>query len=194
MSFHPEGSNGGKGDDIMSTHFLIEEADTGSYRDQRGIKGELWSLCFSPLCCLLLFTVPSGGDGNSRLGPLCRMGPSAAVTGMLLSWWRARMAECAQGKRRRTELPSELHSRTKNSKSEASFMGSMSEEGHLRGKWINVFSFSILFSFILFYVDALGNAMSGLCRESDHRSRSPSVSTWKHRGATCIMQGQGHQR
>lgn len=72
MSFHPEGS-GGKGDDIMSTHFLIEGADTSAYRELRSIKGGLKSWCFIPLCCLLLLTGPSGGGGGSETGPTCRM-------------------------------------------------------------------------------------------------------------------------
>lgn len=55
-----------KGDDIMATHFLVEGADTGSYRELRSIRGGLKAFCFSPLCCLL--TVPSRG-GGSRMGP-----------------------------------------------------------------------------------------------------------------------------
>ncbi|XP_068601800.1 vacuole membrane protein 1 [Brachionichthys hirsutus] len=41
ISFHPESSNGGKGDDIMATHFLIEGADSSSYREYKRRAEEL---------------------------------------------------------------------------------------------------------------------------------------------------------
>lgn len=63
----------------MSTHFLSEGADTDSYRELKGIKGGLRSFCFIPLCCLLLLTVTIRGGGSSKIGPTCRMGPSAVV-------------------------------------------------------------------------------------------------------------------
>lgn len=71
----------------MSTHFLVEGADTGSYREQRSIKGGQMGFCFIPLCCLLLLTALSRRGGSSKIGPTCRMGPSAAVPRMLLDWW-----------------------------------------------------------------------------------------------------------
>lgn len=84
MSLHPEGSSGGKGDDIMSTHFLIERADTGSYRELSSIKGGQRSSCFTPLCCLLLLTALSRGGGSSKVGPMCRMG---ALQQLLQGCW-----------------------------------------------------------------------------------------------------------
>ena len=107
MSFHPEGS-GGKGGDIMSTHFLIEGADTSAYRELRSIKGGLKSLCFSPLCCLLLPTAPSGGDGSSEAGPTCRMGPLAALTRMLANWWMSEDLGLCSGTEPLPELLFEL--------------------------------------------------------------------------------------
>lgn len=69
----------------MSTHFLIEGADTDAYRELRGIKGRQRTFCFIPLCCLLLLTVLSRGGGGLNMRPTCRMGPSAVGTRMLIN-------------------------------------------------------------------------------------------------------------
>lgn len=71
----------------MPTHFLIEGADTGSYRELNSIKGEPRSFSFIPLCCLLLLTVTIRGGGSSKIGPTSWMGPEASVSWMLAYWW-----------------------------------------------------------------------------------------------------------
>lgn len=67
----------------MPSHFLVEGADTGSYREPGCIKGGLRSCCFIPLCWRLLLTAAAAAAGrggeSSGVGPECRTGP----TGML---------------------------------------------------------------------------------------------------------------
>lgn len=132
MSFHPEGSYGGKGDDIMSTHFLLEGADRGAYREPSSIKGGLRTFSLIPLCCLLLLTVASRGGGSSTVGPICRMWSSAVVTKMLSG--SLRNVGSVQGERRLHELLSEPLTGINSSKSKASVLSSMCKEGYSKGK------------------------------------------------------------
>lgn len=171
----------------MSTHFLVEGADTGSYRERSSIKGGLKSLCFIPLCCLLLLTALSRGGGGSRIGPTWRMGPSALTKDAGLTGRWVRIFGSIQGKRGPHELLFEAFTGNKCSESKASVLGS-TKERCWKGKWINVLPF---FSFLC---RSVWMWMSGLCPKWDLHCRSPSVSTWKHRGPSCTTLGEVHQR
>lgn len=72
--FPTRSTDGGKGDDIMPTHFLMEGADTSSYRGQWSIKGGLRSCCFTQFAQFLVWGV---GGFKTRAPTVC---PTKAAT------------------------------------------------------------------------------------------------------------------
>lgn len=162
----------------MSTHFLIEGADKGSYRGLRSIKGELRS-CLLHSCCLLLLTASVWRRWKLQgKGPRVLLGSSQRML----------------GRQSLHELLFEALLQNNCSESLSSLLSSMLM--CLKGKFRFIFLFSSFFPSVLCssFSDICGAVMLGLCPKWDHHSRSLSVSTWKHKGTSCTMLVEVHQR
>lgn len=149
----------------------------------KSIKGGPRTFCFIPLCCLLRLTALRRGGGSSEIGPTCRMGAFNSCykdAGWLVDQWEKRSLHKVL-----------FEALIGNKCAETSVWVSMRKEDCLKGKWINVPP--CLFCLFSVWMN-VGAVMSGLCPEWDLHSRSPSVSTLKHRGTSCTMLEEVPQR